>query len=219
MTCKPRGYWKNLDNVNREILTFVAEEGISGLMPTETELRRAGHGSLVIAIHKHHGSFHRVARQLHLSITRKPKGYWKDFRNVEREILAFIAEQGTPGTIPTATELRHAGHGSLASAICEYHGDFHEVAQRLGLSSRYRPKGYWRDFGNVRRAVLAFVTQNGEPLVMPTESELRNSRLSSLSTAIYQYHGDFHQVARRLGLATRRRPKNSHHTVDGPHAD
>ena len=219
MTRKPKGYWKNLDNVKRAILAFVAQEGVRGVMPTETELRKAGHGSLVIAIHEHHGGLHDVARRFDLSMTQKSKGYWKDFGNVKREILAFVAERGTPGTMPTATELKRAGRGSLASAISEYHGDFHEVARKLGLSSRYRPKGYWRNFENVRRAVLAFVSKNGNSHAMPAESELRNAGLSSLATAVYQYHGDFHKVARRLNLSTRRKPKNSRHRADSPKAD
>lgn len=220
MTSKPRGYWTDFQNIKRTIIEFIThQEGIPGVMPTETDLRKAGHRSLVVAIHKHHGSLHDVAQRLHLSVTQKSKGHWKDFGNVKREILAFVAERGTPGVMPTATQLRHTGRGGLVAAISAYHGGFQVVAQRLGLTCRLRSKGYWRDFGNIRRAVFAFVAENGNSQLMPTERDLRDAGLSSLSTAIYQYHGSFHEVASQLNLSMRRKPKISRRRVDGPTLD
>lgn len=214
MARKPKGYWTDFANVKRELLAFVASEGVPGSMPTATELRRAGHGSLAIAIHKHCGDFQEAARLLSLSATRKPRGYWKDFENVKRELLAFIAEEGGTGRMPTMTELRAAGRGSLVSAIHEHHGDFQEVAQRLHLSTPYRPKGYWKDFRNVKCELLAFIAEQGVDGMMPTESELRDAGRSSLTFAICQYHGDFHEVARRLHLSTRRKRRNACHRVN-----
>ncbi|MBN2474336.1 MAG: hypothetical protein JXB62_06995 [Pirellulales bacterium] len=213
---KPRGYWKSLDNVTREVLRFVAEQGVPRTMPGSKELREAGQGSLVIAIHKYHGGFQQVARRLHLTMPRKAKAYWKDFENVKREILTFVAQHGVPDSMPTMVALREAGHASLAAAICEYHGDFHEVAERLGLSSTHKPKGYWKDFGNVRREILAFLVVHGTPSIMPTENELRGAGRNDLSYAIQTYHGGFQRVALQLKLESRQKRTPAGHRIDRP---
>lgn len=214
MARRPKGYWQDFAHVKDEILAFVDEDGTPGKMPSITELRKAGHDSLVVAIHKYHGGFHHVARRLRLSTTRKPRGYWKDFGNVKREVLAFIANHGVRGTMPTVMELRRAGYGNLVSAIHQYHGDFQEVARRFQLVTSHKPKGYWKDFANVKREVLAFVAERGHDGMMPTEGELRNAGQSSLTFAIWEYHGDFQEVACRLNLSTRRSPRNSHRKVN-----
>ncbi len=209
MARKPRNHWRDFGNVRHEIVEFVAERGVPGRMPTITELRRAGHGSLVVAIHNYHGDFHQVASRLNLSVVHKPKGYWKSFDNVKDEILAFVAEKGVEGRMPMIMELRNAGYASLVCAIHEYHDGWYRVASRLNLSVSQRPTGYWKDFGNVRREVLAFVADRGVAGMMPTENEFRSAGHASLTSAIYQYHGNFREVARRLHLVTRRGPRKS----------
>ncbi|OHB73459.1 MAG: hypothetical protein A2V70_06825 [Planctomycetes bacterium RBG_13_63_9] len=213
---KPKDYWKDFRNVRREVLAFVDDQGEPGKMPTITELRGAGHGSLVIAIHKYHGDFPKVARRLRLAMTHKPKGYWKDFRNLKREILAFVSESAEPGRMPTMRELKHAGHASLVSAIHQYHGSLFEVAQRLDLSVPQRPIGYWKDFGNVRQELLAFVAEHGIAGKMPTGSELRRAGQNSLASAIHKYHGDFREVAHRLGLSITRTYEGRGRRFDRP---
>ncbi len=170
---------------------------------------------MVVAIHNYHGSFHEVAERLDLSVIQKPKGYWQDFENVRGVILEYVAEHGVSGKMPTIVELRKAGCGSLVSAIHDYHGGWHDVAGRLDLSVSQRPTGYWKDFDNVRREVLAFVAARGVAGMMPTESELRSAGHASLTSAIYQYHGSFPKVARRLNLATRRGRRGSMRKVNG----
>jgi len=204
MTRKPRNHWRDFGNVRREISRFVAKRGVPGRMPTITELRRAGQGSLVVAIHNYHGDFHEVAQRLDLSVVHKPKGYWKEFENVKHEILAFVAKEGVSGKMPAIMDLRKAGYASLVCAIHEYHGGWPEVAKRLDLSLGQRPTGYWKDFDNVRREILAFIADRGVAGMMPTESEFRGAGYASLTSAIYQYHSSLCEVAQRLDLATRR---------------
>jgi hypothetical protein len=211
---RAKGYWQDFANVRHEILAYVAEHGTAGAMPTITELRHDGHSNLVAAIHKYHGSFHQVAGRLHLSMARKPRGYWKDLSNVKRELLEFVADQGARGTMPTVGELRRAGYANLVSAIHEYHGDFHQVARQLNLSLSHKPKGYWKDFANVKRELLAFIAEHGVDGMMPTESQLRDAGHSSLTFAIWEYHGDFQEVARQLNLSTRRSSRNSFRKVN-----
>ena len=50
-----RGYWKDPENVEAELRKFMAAQGISGRMPSCTELREAGAFTLYSAISKHGG--------------------------------------------------------------------------------------------------------------------------------------------------------------------
>lgn len=127
-------YWNDFSNLERELVAFINERGTHGLMPTSEDLKKAGNNSLSIAISKH-GGFSKVAQKLGLQLTHtlKPRGYWNDLTNVERELLAFVEEHGTPGVMPTNEAIKRAGCSSLAYAI-QQHGGFSIVARCFGLT-------------------------------------------------------------------------------------
>jgi hypothetical protein len=56
----------------------------------------------------------------------KPKDYWKDWENVEREYKTHVGNE----EMPTMNKLSHE-HPSLAKAISTYHGGFAEVRKKL----------------------------------------------------------------------------------------
>jgi Hypothetical methyltransferase/SNF2-related domain len=207
-TAKPDRYWKDFANIEQEILDFNQAEGISGRMPTTIELRNASKHSLTAAINAH-GGFSSVGERLRLTTTTKPNGYWDDFANVERELLVFIQEQGTSGVMPTSTDLKNAGRLDLGFAI-HRHSSFAKIAALLGLRLSYekQPDGYWDDFANVERELLAFIQEQGTLGVMPTRTQLRDVRKHDLDTALDK-HGGLLAVAERLSLDlsyTRKRP-------------
>ena len=63
---KPDGYWNDFANVEREVLDFIKVQGTEGVMPTSSELRRAGRNDLIIAITRRHGGVSSVANRLGL---------------------------------------------------------------------------------------------------------------------------------------------------------
>ncbi len=197
---KQSGYWQDFTNFERELLTFMEEKGIPGVMPTNEELRKANRNDIANAIRKH-GGHQSVAEHLALTYTRKRPNHWKDFANVKHELLAFIEEHGTPRVMPTREELQQFGRGDLINAIAQY-GGYLVVAQRLELELAYQRKqpDYWKDFNNLERELLAFIEKHGTPGVMPKNEELTKAGNSSLAMAI-QKHGGFSVVARRLGLS------------------
>ncbi len=197
---KPNGYWDDFSNLERELLAFIEERGTPGVMPTASELIEAGRSDLASAVNMKHGGYLAVTEKLGLNAasTAKPPGYWKDFSNLECELLDFIEEHGNFGVIPTQRELQKVGRSSLAFAIHK-HGGFQLVAQRLGLTYAHKRHGYWQDFANVKHELLAFIEECGTPGVMPTDTELRQARRSQLSEAISK-HGGFGAVAQQLGL-------------------
>ena len=198
---KQYDYW-NDTNLERELREFSGEQGKLGIMPTQKELIEAERNDLASAVRKA-GGYPEVAKRLgfELPYTRKLRGYWQDFSNLEREIRAFNNERGVLGFMPTNEEFREAERGDIAYAILKQHGGFLAVAERLGLRlpSPRKPSGYWDDFSNLERELLAFIHDSGSPGFMPTQDELKRAGQSTLATAISR-HGGFSAVAERLKL-------------------
>ncbi len=112
-------------------MDFVEAYGTPGVMPTRSELQAAGRGDLIHAFDAH-GGVVAVAERLGFVYTVKPDGYWDDFANVKEALLQFIEEHGTPGVMPTGSELREAGQAALHGAL-DRHGGLSAVAHSLGL--------------------------------------------------------------------------------------
>lgn len=61
---------------------------------------------------------------------RKPRGYWDDFANVERELREFIAQYSTDGVMPTRADFTKASREDLSNAIRTKHGSLKAIAER-----------------------------------------------------------------------------------------
>lgn len=197
---KPEGYWKDFKNLEREILALNVFRGQIGIMPKAAELKQLGRGDLMKAISTHHGGYQSVAERMKLDYRKKRHRYWYDFANLETELKAFIEQHGTPGVMPTKTELEEAGKGSLANAL-GLHGGVLEVAERLNLKLSYdrKPQGYWDNRDNLRREIESVALQLGTPGVVPTHEQLEQAQRSDLICAIAR-NGGWPSVARRFGL-------------------
>jgi len=197
---KPEGYWKDFKNLEREILALNVFRGQIGIMPKAAELKQLGRCDLMKAISTHHGGYQSVAERMKLDYRKKRHRYWYDFANVESSVKAFIEQQGTPGIMPTKTELEKAGKGSLAHAL-GLHGGVLEVSERLNLKLSYdrKPQGYWDNRDNLRREIELVALQLGTPGVVPTHEQLQQAQRSDLICAIAR-NGGWPSVARRLGL-------------------
>lgn len=194
-------YWDDFENVEQEVRAFASDQGMPGIMPTEKSLDAASRSDLKNALSKHGGA-RAVAERLGLTLlsSQKPAGFWDDLGNLDREVLEYVEEHGTPGIMPKHSELRRAGRFDLAVAITK-HGGLRATAERLGLGLGHtqQPTGYWKDFGNVARELLAFIEERGLPGVMPTQIDLRDADRSDLYHAIVK-HGGTTSVAGQLGL-------------------
>lgn len=210
------GYWNDLATLERELRAFAVEHGFPGMMPRKKDLSAAGRGDLLGAVIRH-GGMHRVAERCGLDPARLrvPPGYWSDPATLRGELMAFIAEHGEEGVMPSREAMERAGRADLSAAVAVY-GGILAVAERLGLEWRarqHRP-GFWQQPGILEREVRAFVRQHGRRGQMPTERELMAAGRSDLMNVV-RLRGGIHVVAKRLGLATRRartaRPKGYWH--------
>jgi hypothetical protein len=201
---KPNGHYAAFDPLRIELLRWVAEAGVPGMMPTAQQLKDATprRNDLVKAITQHGGPAE-VAKRLGLRMThdKKPDGYYDDPRNLAREVYAAVDELGLSGRMPTPRQLASAGKTGLVAAVCG-HGGFWQVAQSLGLTPDRKQRGYWTE-EMVDAEVMEFVRLTGSEGWMPTAFELRGAGRTDLEVAIYRHGGTTRSVAERLGLASR----------------
>jgi len=199
---KPPGYWHDSANLEREILSFIAQHGQAGIMPTVSDLKQHGYIALVRAI-SDHGGFLKIAKSLGLQVQdkRKPPSYWNDFAKLERELRIFVAEHGQSDRMPTEADLVQKDRWDLAVGIRQ-HGGVFVVAQRLGLNKRRirKPDGYWDDFAHLEEELQDFLNEQGLDNVMPTNLQIEGAGRRDLIDAISK-HGGSSTVAERLGLS------------------
>merc|ERR1712166_1083309 len=97
----------------------VSEHGTGKTMPTKALLQSNGRSDLVGAMQLYHGGMEAVAGRLGLEMAQDylPDHHWKDLEVVERELLLWIDQHGTPGTMPTKAQLLVSGRGDMAQGI------------------------------------------------------------------------------------------------------
>lgn len=203
MPAKPPGFWDDFAVLERELLAFIDEHGTPGVMPTHPLMRRAGRHDLMVGIHVQGGAT-AVGERLGLAHRgkRRPRKYWQNPDNVDREVLAFIAEHGEPDVMPAQLAITRAGRTDLSLAITR-NGGYYAVAERLGLrrSDARHPANQWADFATLERELRAFVAEPGRPQRMPTQGELKAAERHDLHYAVQRYGGT-RAVAGRLGWTT-----------------
>ena len=110
-------------------------------MPRRVELRARGAMALEQEI-VDAGGFAAVAAKLgRTKNLRKPRGYWNEIANVEREVRLCIAERRLePGVMPSRPQLEELGRFDIARAL-EKHGGAAGIARKIGLEEpRYRAR-------------------------------------------------------------------------------
>lgn len=201
--------------VGRELLEFAASREPSFVMPTVNELQVAGKHALLWALRRTYGGLRPAAENYGLAVFRRApvaplvasahgrraRGYWLKFEHLQRELLSFIDEHGTPGTMPTGQQLRLTGRHGLAHAISA-HGGLHAVARKAGLRMAHgrAPARHWRDLPTLKRALVDFAAANGTAGVMPTVLELQTHGRHDLARAVSMHHGGRIVLERETGL-------------------
>ncbi len=185
-----------------ELLAFVDERELNGVMPSLESLRSARRQDLVDGLARH-GGRKAVAERLGLglAIPRKPYGTWQQPGEIDRVLLAFIAEHGSEGKMPSRADLAAAGRVDLALAISRGEG-VTALSKRLGLKTVKHAFGYWEDPATLEREVRSAAAALGHPEVMPSVSELLRSGRADLKYGI-DLNGGFVEVANRMGLELR----------------
>jgi hypothetical protein len=137
---RPRNYWKNPDNLRRELYTFLnknrpAVGQPTVWMPRKIEFAHAGRDDLSQALSRQ-GGLDYIAEQCGLV----PYAQWHYFEKqltVLKDLQSYIEEFGVPGQMPLLIEIKDRGWKQLHDGIAAF-GGARALSLRLGLS---RPQG------------------------------------------------------------------------------
>jgi hypothetical protein len=129
------GYWQKPGVLKGEVLAFIRKHGTAGKMPTQQAFVAHGRPDINNALFRYGGGHSAFAASLGLAINERPKRYWRDFSNLQLELVQFNQIFGYDGQMPSSPQLREAGFAALDSAISNVWGGYFKVAERLGWSS------------------------------------------------------------------------------------
>ncbi len=192
---KERGYWKNIENVEKELRKWMERNKMSSVLPTQGMLRSGGAHSLAASI-DFHGGLSVFASRMNLKLhTRRPNGYWQNFNALRDELLAFlsassIAKQesddespaGPEFIMPTAQDLMKEGRSDLVRAV-RLHGGFTHVALAMGINS-HRSSSQWEETGILK--ALRKLKDQGMQISRHT---IREADMAGLESAIDRLGG------------------------------
>ena len=202
----PANHFQELSTLEAALLEFVAEHGTANTMPTEAQLQSNGRSDLAHALQRHGGSA-AVAGRLGLEMTQEqaPDHYWEDPEVMKRELLLWIEQHGTPGTMPTESQLCVSGRADIVNGIRKYHGGIKAVTATLGLvpgsnPPSVKPGAYWLEWENVMAEMPAVSKACGVAEQMPTKNQLLANGYTSLYSAIAKHYGGVYKFAERLDL-------------------
>lgn len=108
------------------------------------------------------------------------------------------------GHFPTTQEASDRGFSSLVVYTSKFHDGIAAMAQKLGYTPKELPRGYWKDFENVKEHVLPACKHLG---YFPAADDFRQGQhglSGSALQAIREYHGGPMNVAHRLDCLTKR---------------
>jgi hypothetical protein len=192
--CKERGYWRKIDNVEKELRNWMEKNGMSSVLPTQGMMRSNGAHSLASSI-DYHGGLSVFASRMNLKLhSRRPNGYWQNFSALRAELLPYLTQGGTDDgadeskpdgeglVMPTAQDLMKLGRSDLVRAI-RLHGGFIQVALVMGINS-HRSSRQWEEVGILK--VLRKLRDHGEHISRQT---VRKADLSGLESAIDRLGG------------------------------
>ncbi len=193
---KPRGYWKNIDNIT---LTLGRISSDLGRFPTHQELSRRRLGGLIDAVQDHHGGMVAVRESMGLEENQRPKDFWTLERTIE--LCRGLLDENN-GELPTQKKLEKAtgGYRGIIGGINKY-GGIEWIKELLGLTSNKKPHGYWNEKTILNEARL-IVNKLG---YLPDNAKLKNIERGDLAHAITNY-SSFDSIRKKLKCKTNRRP-------------
>ena len=147
---------------------------------------------------------------------RKPKGYWENFDNVQKEINPLLLKYGR---FPSNNEMTFEGKSSLARFIGKYHGGIIEVAKSLNVPTYderigRNKKNTWNE-ANVLIEFKEYINKKNIDY-FPSRYEISKAG-SNIYTGITQVFGSYQNFKKHLfsiGFTLLKKPKEIKWTFD-----
>jgi len=138
---------------------------------------------------------------------KKSPGYWKDPKNLKKELMPLIKQYGT---IPPIKVLREIGRSDIEGAIVTIYGSYQSVARALNLDANdfVKPQGFWKEFENIKNELLPVITQCG---FLPSGTTLKKMGKADVVSAMEIYFPSFRYIAEKLGVEYRPLKRSNRH--------
>ncbi|MAG47390.1 hypothetical protein CL617_02195 [archaeon] len=188
---KPKGYWNNKDNVDRELSNLIEE---LGHFPITNEIRDYN-GSLYGAIKKHHDTLNNAREVLGFKENKRPRGYWQDKPNVDKELSNLIEELGY---FPKSEELKES-HGSLPGAINKHYKSLNNARKEFGFEPLKKPNGYYKSKDDIKKDLMEIIKELGD---FPKYRELKKKN-STLYFAMLKHYGTLNNAREIFGYSNK----------------
>ena len=196
---RDRGYWKEWENIERELKKIIKK---LGHFPTQKELRKLKMSSLSSGI-DNHGGVHVVSKKLGMTGVEKfPKGYWQDEENVLSEYKKITEELGHA---PSNNELCKLGYAGLSDSISKNYGSIFEIRNKLEIETDRKENGYYSDIENINSELKKIYEEHPELNdIMPSVTWMEKNGYSKLYAGIRNYHGGINNFRKKSGLEINR---------------
>lgn len=190
-TKRPYGYWKNFENIERELREIT---DLIGKVPSYTELRKEGRADLAKAIQKNGGlTQFRVLFGRENEIVKSLSSY-ENWDIISQEFKNVIKETGS---FPTAKILKERKLFYLLDAAVKFHDGLPNIRRKLGYEENQKLKGYWDNIENVINETQKLISKYNE---LPSSEKLLKDGYSSYVNAVSTKHGGFSKIRTLLGL-------------------
>jgi len=120
----PNGYYEDFTNVVNVINDYI---NVYKKFPTINALDKFKHG-IKFAIQKYHGGYRNVRDKLGIPQLMKQDGYWRNFKNIRKEILII---KNTIGVFPSVEDIKKYGPAGLYAGICLYHSGLPAIQKKI----------------------------------------------------------------------------------------
>lgn len=197
---KSPGFWKDSENLKKELLPLIEK---FGHIPTINELREIGRKDIEGAIINVYGSYWKASKAIGYKTDDliKPQKYWQNIENVKSELSAIINEYGY---LPSRAVLMKKGMRSVIAAVDVYHNSFKDISKLL--NTEYKPEkrtnGYWLNPDNIKLELESIIKNLGH---FPAAKVIYDLGLSGLIRGILIVYGSLRNAAKQLELEI---PKN-----------
>lgn len=198
---KPDGYWKNFDNIEKELGPIIKE---MGKFPTHAELIQRGKSALSTAMRDYHGGFKTVKYKLGRdsedkygrykskeAVLEKLEEIWKNNPQLNREL-------------PSDYWLRKNGYRYLGQSITAHHGGFQTFRVKLGKKNKRKPDGHWSNFENIKKVLSELEKQLGH---FPSPNEIRNAGYGGMYSSIYREYRGIRAIKDKIGIKQKTKPR------------
>ena len=135
-----------------------------------------------------------LAGEVTSNLRERPKKYWKDRKNLDRELKNVIRKLGH---FPSVDELRESGLSSVAMAASKYHGGLTSIKQELGYTHQQRPKNYWDKEVVLEEAKK--IKRKHKFKALPGGTTLRKLGYNAFTQAVHKYYGGMNALRKPLG--------------------